>query len=186
MSTENSMTIADGLNELKRIEKVVLKKQANISRYCSKRRGQKDEIDEQKKFVKETGQSVRDLLQRHKTIKLAINRSNLDTMVHFEGKDLSIAEAILFKQKYYVLTNAYHNSFHHNNGRNQIQNFVNTLGIRSGSVIDAELAEKFDLVPELYYDEKSLIKSKEDHLSLYSYIDTLIEKSNHKTFIGVA
>jgi len=54
MSAENTMTIADGLNELKRIEKVVLKKQATISRYCSKRKGEKDEVENQKKFVKET------------------------------------------------------------------------------------------------------------------------------------
>jgi len=184
MSAENTMTIADGLNELKRIEKVVLKKQATISRYCSKRKGEKDEVENQKKFVKETAQSARDLLTRHGTIKLAINKSNLETMVHFEGKDMSVAELILYKQKYHGLRVAYLNAFHANNGRNQVQNFATTLGMR-GSMSE-EQAIKFDLVPELYYDEKQLIKDKEEALNLYAYTDSLIEKSNHKTFIEVA
>jgi len=105
-------------------------------------------------------------------------------MVHFEGKDMSVAELILYKQKYHGLRVAYLNAFHANNGRNQVQNFATTLGMR-GSMSE-EQAIKFDLVPELYYDEKQLIKDKEEALNLYAYTDSLIEKSNHKTFIEVA
>ena len=60
MSIENKMTIADALTELKRIKKLIDKRVQIITRYSSKRRGGKDEIETQKKFITSEGQSVKD------------------------------------------------------------------------------------------------------------------------------
>ena len=92
------ITIADALTELKRIKKLLTKRSQNITRYSSKRKGGKDEIENQRKFIDSEYQSAKDLIVRYKTIKLAINASNLETMLSFEKKTFSVADAILFKQ----------------------------------------------------------------------------------------
>jgi len=183
MSEENNLTIADALTELKRIKKLIDKKVGIITRYSSKRRGGKDEVENQKKFIASEGQSVRDLITRYKDIKLAINNSNLETVLNFEGKQFSVAEAILFKQQFYQMNETLYNAFTSNTGINQVNQYARLMG--AGMQLTPEQAEKLDLVPELLYDEKKILKAKEENLSLYSFADALIEKSNHKTFISL-
>ena len=184
MSLENKLTVADALTELKRIKKLLDKRIQNISRYASKRRGGKDEIDNQKKYIDSETQSAKDLITRYKDIKLAINKSNLETMLDFEGKQFSVAEAILFKQQLYEMNNKLYNAFTPNTGVNLVNQYIRTLGGIGGQFTEEQM-EKLDLVPELLYDEKKLLKLKEDNLSLYSFVDALIEKSNHNTFISL-
>ena len=44
-----------------------------------------------------------------------------------------------------------------------------------------EALEKLDLIPHLFYDEKEKQEKLDELLELRSYIDRLIEKSNHQT-----
>ena len=182
MSEENHLTIADALTELKRIKKLLEQRNQNILRYSSKRRGGKDELENQKKFIDSEFQSAKDLIKRYQDIKLAINKSNLETLVEFEGQKLTVANAILFKQQFYEMYKNLLNSFNPNTGIQQVNQYVQSLG-GIGRQFTTEQMEKLDLVPELLYDEKQIIKLKENDLNLYSFVDALIEKSNHNTFI---
>ena len=184
MSKENKLTIADALTELKRIKKVLGKRHQNIKRYSSKRCGGKDEIENQKKFIDSEFQSAKDLITRYTDIKLAINKSNLETILEFEEKTFSVAEAILFKQQFYEMKNELYDSFSPQTGIIQVNQHVKALGGIGGHASEEEM-EKLNLVPELLYDEKEIIKLKEDNLNLYAFIDALIEKSNHNTFISL-
>jgi len=177
------MTIADALTELKRIKKLLDKRYANIGRYSSKRRGAKDEVENQKKYIDEQFQSANDLIERYKDIKLAINKSNLETMLEFEGKTFSVAEGILFKQQFYEMKNGLYNSFTPNVGTHQVNLYIRSIG-GVGSLTQEQL-EKLDLIPELLYDEKRMQGFKEGNLNLYSFMDALIEKSNHNTQISL-
>ena len=184
MSKENTLTIADALTELKRIKKLLVKRNQNITRYASKRRGGKDEIEGQRKYVAEEFQSAKDLLTRYKDIKLAINKSNLETILTFEEKEFSVAEAILFKQQFYEMQNKIYSAFTPNTGLNLVNQYIRTLG-GIGSQFTEDQLKKLDMVPELLYDEKEILKLTEDALNLYSFVDALIEKSNHNTRITI-
>ena len=177
------ITIADGLTELKRIKKLLEQRNAYITRYSSKKRGNKDEVEDQKNFIAKQKQSAIDLIQRYCDIKLAINQSNLETMLSFEKRTFSVAQAILFKQQLHDMQTALYNSFVPNTGQAQINAYVRAIG-GLGSLSQEQL-EKLDLVPELLYSEAELIKLKETNLNLYSYVDALIEKSNHNISIEV-
>ena len=176
------ITIADGLTELKRIVKLIEKRRENIFRYASKRRGSKDEIDNQRDFIKSEFDSCKDLITRYADIKLAINKSNLFTQLEFMDKQFTVAEAILFKQQFYEMKKGLYDVFSPNTGNRQVDHYINALRVGS---LDQDQLEKLDLVPELLYDEKKMISLKEENLNLYSYVDALIEKSNHNTVISI-
>ncbi|GAI34008.1 unnamed protein product, partial [marine sediment metagenome] len=63
------------------------------------------------------------------------------------------------------------------------------IRIHMGNIGRLDLTEEelsaINMVPELMYDEAEMIKEKEDLLNLYSFIDALIEKSNHNTVINI-
>ncbi len=180
--TKNNMTVADALTELKRIVKLSAKRNQNIARYSSKKRGELDEIEGQKNWIKKQHQSADDLIRRWADIKLALNESNLRTFIEFEGKRFSVAEAILFKQQLYEMKNDLLNSFTPNTGLDQIRVHMGNIGRLD---LNEEQLAAINLVPELMYDEAELIKAKEDLLNLYSFVDALIEKSNHNTSISI-
>ena len=184
METENKteMTVAEALTELKRIVKLSVKRNQNIARYSSKKKGDSDEIEGQKKWIAAQYQSAKDLIERWTKIKLALNESNIQTIIEFEGKKFSVAEAILFKQQLYEMKSNLLISFTPNTGLNQI--LINLGNIGRLELNEKELAA-INLVPELMYDEAEMIKAKDDLLNLYSFIDALIEKSNHNTVINI-
>lgn len=179
--TKNSMTAAEALTELKRIAKLLLKRYANIRRYASKKKGEPDEITGQKEWIAAQYQSAKDLIERWTAIKIALNASNLETYIEFEKKEFSVAEAILFKQKLYEMRKNLLNSFTPEQGLHQVKTHAT---IRPTNLTPEQL-EKIDLVPELMYDEAEILKQKDDLLNLYSFIDALIEKSNHNTVITI-
>ncbi len=180
--TKNSMTVAEALTELKRINKLSAKRCQNIRRYSSKKRGELDEVEGQKKWIAAQYQSAKDLIKRWTKIKLAINASNLKTIIEFEGSKFSVAEAILFKQQLYEMKNDLLNSFTPETGLNQIHTHLGNIGRLD---LNEEQMAAINLVPELMYNEAEMIKEKEDLLNLYSFIDALIEKSNHNTVITI-
>lgn len=179
---KNSMTVAEALTELKRIVKLSTKRNQNIRRYSSKKRGEMDEVTGQKKWIAAQYQSAKDLIERWTKIKLALNDSNLQTVIEFEGSKFSVAEAILFKQQLYEMKNKLLNSFTPDTGLDQIRNYMGNIGRLD---LDEEQMAAINMVPELMYDEAEMIKAKEDLLNLYSFIDALIEKSNHNTVITI-
>ena len=180
--TKNNMTVAEALTELKRINKLSEKRCQNIARYSSKKRGELDEVEGQKKWIAAQYQSAKDLITRWTKIKLAMNASNLKTIIEFEGEKFSVAEAILFKQQLYEMKNDLLNSFTPDQGNFQIRTHMGNIGRLD---LTEEELMAINMVPELMYDEAEMIKEKEDLLNLYSFIDALIEKSNHNTVITI-
>lgn len=175
------LSLADCLAELKRIDSILDKRFINIKKYSSKRRGSKDLIENQKDYVREQSQSARDLLTRYKNIKLAMQTANLVATFEYNGKTYSIAEAMLYKQYLHKKYARLYYSFSPDQANIQIDRFIRTLG----GNITQEMAEKLDLVPEIFYNERHVEKESEDLLTLMSYIDKLIDKTNHSTYIEI-
>ena len=175
------LTIALALQELKRINKIIITRKRDITRYCSKMRSSKDEIEKQKEYVQERFQSIQDLLQRYSTIKVLIQKSNIETFITYNDKQYSIAEALLYKhylaQEYISL----YNCFNASNAQRQINDQQRYL---SGNLSD-DMKEKLDFVPELYYDERKIRQLAEELVGFISYADPLIDQSNHNTSIEI-
>jgi len=175
-------TVAEAMVELKLIMKKIETKMANIKRYSSKAKMIEDEKKDQEEYVKEHLQSAEDLIQRYTKIKLAIQKSNLETSFEFQNKTYSVAEAILFKQGLLDLYEKLWDSLSDSTGKSQINEYLRKFGM--GTMSEEALA-KIELVPYLFYDEKMKEKKLEELLELRSYLDRLIDKSNHNTIINV-
>ena len=180
----DTMTIADALTELKRIKKIMPRKIANISIYSSKRRGAKDQIEGQAKFVKSETKAVLDLIKRFESIKGAVNASNLEATIVLDGETMTVGHSILFKQQYKEMYETLYNAFTPTTGQRQVDQHARYLGSNMANFSDKQLAD-LDLIPELLYKEKTVIAKKEHYLNMYSEADRLIEKSNHATTITV-
>lgn len=172
-----TLTIAEGLRELGRIDKLLRKRYRNIKRYASKLKATVDEIPNQQAYIREQEQSARDLLVRWKTIKLAINTANLEATFTFNDTEYSVAEAILHKQ---YLSDQYaklYDSFDTTNADNQLS----AMSIRG---LNDESRQAMNLVPEVYFNIKIVQKNVENLLALTSRLDALIDASNHRTTIA--
>ena len=179
---KTEMTVAEALTELKRIAKLLVKRNKNIRRYSSKKKGELDEVEGQKAWITNQYQSAKDLIKRWTAIKLAMNTSNLETIIEFEGAKFSVAEAILFKQQLYEMKKDLLDSFTPERGQQMIQAHMSQVGRME---LSEEERAAINLVPELMYSEAEVIKAREDLLNLYSFIDALIESSNHNTVIDI-
>jgi hypothetical protein len=177
------MTVAEGLAELKRILNLLQKRYVNITNYCSKRRGSKDEIENQREFINSETQSALDLIKRYGLIKVAIEKSNTETSVTYKDTTMTIAEAIIFKRTMMTEYGKLFNSFRPDKGAAQINDFARLTGLNTRGTLEKETIEKLDLIAELYYDPKLVMKSVEDLNELYSHLDVLIDMSNHATSI---
>lgn len=175
------MTIAEALKELKRIDAIMLQRRATITRYCSKMKGSRDEVENQEKYVKEQTQSAQDLLKRYSAIKTVIQTANLTAFFEVKGKKYTLAEAILYKQYLMAQYEALWASF--NTGNAQTQLSMDNTYRRTIAGLTQEQAVKLDMVPEVYYDEKLIQKNKEDLLELKLNMDAMIDKTNHATTI---
>ncbi|KKN86589.1 hypothetical protein LCGC14_0267650 [marine sediment metagenome] len=183
-STEtNQMTVADGLTELKRIDKLLSQRQQEIVRYASKKKGSKDEIENQRDFVKDKFKSAQDLIKRYNDVKIAIQQSNIKTTIHFENKNYTIAEGLLLKQGLFDRYDSLFACLNNHNGAQQVAVAQQELNMRGK--LPEEAAEKFEMIPELLFNEVENMARKEELLNLRSYIDALIEKSNHHSFIEI-
>jgi hypothetical protein len=177
---QNYLTIAEGLQELKRIVKILESRRNYIIRYCSKKKGSRDEIEKQAEFVKAQFKSALDLITRYKDVKTEIQKANLTASFTFNGKKYTLSEAILYKQFLNAQYTALYNSFNTSTAQAHLLIYQRAFGN-----LTPEQLEKIDMVPELYYDEKQIIKNKEDLIGLMANMDALIDKTNHATTINV-
>lgn len=191
MSDENTMTVAEALSELKRINRILPQRSANIRRYCSKMKASEDEVDHQRDFIDGQRQSAEDLIDRYVKIKLAIAQSNLVTMIEWEGNRMSVAEAILYKPNVgnrssstsHMLKQLYQ-SFVPENGTRMVEYFARQLGHNLQSMEEGQRA-LVNLVPELYYDPKEIENIRDNIIALETRLDALIDGSNHQTTISI-
>ncbi len=189
--TENTMTVAEGLSEIKRIVKILPLRNNNITRYCSKRTGEKDSIDKQEEYVKGQRQSAENLIERMMDIKEAIMASNLETTVTWKEDTMTVARAILFKSNVggrltsvKRLYDALYRSFNTTTANAQIHEYASLEGYSQQRLSDDAKA-KLEMVPETYYDEREVQGKLENLIELESMLDALIDASNHKTQITI-
>ena len=184
MSTGNKMTIADGLAEIRRLDKRITSALPVINKHASKWKAGPDLVPKQKEHVSSLIQSVKDMLERKRKIKIAIARSNLDVEVEYGGRVMSIHEALLFKGVHRQNNGEYHtlNSLYEQLNTNIADNQIYTIANRG---IGDDMKELMNLVPAVFYDEKKVQEWKDDNLDLFSIVDALVDKSNHKTFIEI-
>jgi len=180
----SQMSIAEGLNELKRINSTLELRYQNIRDYCSKRHNSKDKIEHQAEFVKSEEKSARDLLDRYTRIKMAINKSNLTTILQYKTYNLSVAEAILFKNYIAEQENKLLEQFTDRIAKQEIDDHRYALSVTSQKLDSAQLMA-LDLVPELYYEPKRILMEREKIIDFLGKVDFLIDASNHKTMITV-
>jgi hypothetical protein len=176
---KNELTIAEALNELKLLVKRFDERVRRIQRYSSKMAKNEDEIDGQQAWVDEQRQSANDILARYHAIKQAIQRSNLETVIEYGDKGMTIADALVFKQQTYEMQARLLAAFTPALGERQVQSF---LGRQTGAFTQEELTQ-LKLVPHLFYDEKEIHGAREGLIALHSNLDVLIEASNHRTVI---
>ena len=186
-----TMTVAEGLSEIKRIVKILPLRNNQITTYCSKRKDGKDSIEKQEEYVKEQRQSAEDLITRMMDIKEAIMASNLQTTVTWKDTTMSIARAILFKSNVggrltsvKRLYEALYRSFNTTTANSQIHEYASLKSYNMRTLGDEE-KEKLDIVPVTYYDEREIQVKLEDLIELESMLDALIDASNHKTEITI-
>jgi hypothetical protein len=184
------MTVAEGLNEVKRIYALVVKRGQNIKRYSSKVRKEPDELDHQQEYIDGQRKSAEDLIERYLKIKEAIEASNLQEEVVYipkSGKEIrvTVARALLYKQDrgaFEMLQNLYM-SFSIQTHANQLNNYVQA---RAGKIpLTEEDLEKLDLVAHRFYDEKEIMQKLEDLDEFKAKLDVLLDASNHKTTITI-
>ncbi len=182
MTETNEMTVAEAMEELKLINKKFLKNIELLKKYSSKAKKNDDSIEKQDEYVKGLIQSSKDLISRYTTIKLEIQKSNLTSTIEFKSKNYSIAEAILLKQGLIDWKERLWNSISENEAERQTNKLLEAMGRLT---LTEEALEKLDLIPHLFYDEKEKQQKLDDLLELRSYIDRLIEKSNHQSKISI-
>lgn len=171
---KKELTIAEGLKELKLIDKKLRVRYDHIRQYSSKMEGVADSIEKQDVYMKERRQSAEDLLKNYSAIKMAMQRANLEASFEFKGKTYTLAEAILWKHVLKEQYEALYGAFTSMTARGQIQE---ERAARAG-LPEADMV-KLGLVPHLFYDEKEIQERKEELLELTAYIDALIDKTNH-------
>jgi len=178
MSEEMTMTKAEAIQELKRIDKQVDRLCARITRYSSKVAVLPDEIERQQAQVDGWKQAVGDLLDRYTKIRLALNASNLVTTFVFKEREYSIAKAILYKQYLALKYTKLMESFNDSTAQKQ-------LGRMSVSGIPSDKMEAAMIVPKLFYKEDEINQAKDALLELMAHLDAKIDASNHATTITI-
>ncbi len=174
---KNELTVAEALNELKLLVKRFDERVRRIQRYSSRMEQADDEIEGQQKWVDKQRQSAKDILTRIHTIKSTIQQSNLETRIEYGGRQISIAEALAFKQMTFEMEKQLLGAFTPSTAEQQIRNMTNRTQISN------ETMEALKLTPHLFYDEKEIHEAREKLLIFHSNIDVLIEASNHRTVI---
>ena len=187
--TLEKMTVAEGLNEIKRVDNLLQKRVSNISLYSSKMRKEKDAIPGQQKYIDEQKQSAEDLLKRFVEVKTAIQRSNLETKIRYIPEsgnpiEMTVAEALTFKQESgtYEMERKLYQAFSGRTGQNQIQNYLRAR--QGANQMEEEDLEKLDWVVYHFFDQKEVMQKLEDLDEFKIKLDVLIEASNHQAHIG--
>lgn len=179
------MTISEAMGELKRINSLIEQRNRELRQYSSKRKGSEDTIKNQKTYVNEQFQSAQDLIKRYCAIKLAIQQSNLNTKMMCMEREMSVAEAIIYKQNLSKVLENLYDSLNSQEGDRQVQQFSQSFGRIQMQNVSKEALEALNLSVELLYDPVRLQKLKDQLIDFNANINVQIDKSNHTTYIDV-
>lgn len=97
-----TLTITEALAELKTIGKRLAKKQDFVTQYLARPEGLKDPLEKAggtQEMLKRELQAIRDLIQRHLDIRIAIQRSNQQTGIAVGDRAMSVAEWLTWRKE---------------------------------------------------------------------------------------
>lgn len=206
------MSIHRALGELKTLEKRINKEISNGNFIgfkmgsSNKDYNTKENVEDFNKMVKESLQSINDLIKRRKTIKELIVQSNANTIVEIANNKITVASAIERKDSIIFEQNLlekmkcqYNNALVNVNKLNE--KMENSLNDKIEALISSDKSLKnSDMVISLsktYRDENewSLIddiklkeiidKMENDIISFINEVDVVLSESNATTFIEV-
>lgn len=194
MSEKKQYNIADGLREIKLLEKRMGVAAFEIRKYCSKKKGAEDEIKKQAEHVKSLRQKYKDLLKNWTGFKLAIQKANLKTFIEYVSDTdskrnikMSLAEAIMWKGVKGAhagrkeMERTLWSSFTTQKAEEQIRN-IRVILEREG-MSPGELAAA-NIVPELLgWEQLEVQAEKEFIMELEGRIDALIDAANVNTYL---
>lgn len=161
--------LTEAMKELKIIEKKMSKNILLIEKYASQPSTDRlyfGERDAQEAEIKSLIQSNHDLSTEYLRIKIAIERTNLATVVEFHGRHISIAELLVFKRKLCT-------------GLIGTYNALDDRGTRTTMRGSLSTGEKVTI--ERFYSEKFKNDSLRDWQDFYESIDGRLEVVNATT-----
>lgn len=184
---KRKLNIADGLRRITAIERKFPVVAREISKYCSKKKGQPDVITGQTKHVQGLVQKYNGLMDEWSKIKLAVQTANLETPIEYKGRKMSLAEAILWKG----VRNArpgrkefernLWNSFTTDVADREIGRMRDYFEQQGGTKEEMEAA---NLVPELLgWDEIKVQEEKEFIMDFELELDAIIDRANIVTLL---
>jgi len=179
-----TMTIANGLKELKHIDKRILKKTSEIERLCA---GQSNQVpkygDDQQEHVTKLIQSTKDLIQRKMDIKLAITKKNVETVVSFRKREYSLQEILFLREsglRGQSIADLIKRLFSALHSDDRVEIGVKSINDRNAGEKDAP---KVEIIR--YFDIDKRDREEEEFDRLLQELDYLIEEANFRTLIDI-
>lgn len=180
------MVIQDGLTQLKILDKRMQGVLKDVEKYAA-RNNQKtnhpmgkvgtDEYSkkEAEKNIKSLRQSFMDLLERHKEIKLAIHKTNAQTTIEVAGREMTIEEAIYYKEQGLTAHKNFISTY--NAAVNRAKRDVTDWNMRLPHDADEKLKADvwYLLSPEDIQDNRDFVES------FYEEVDGALNKANATT-----
>ena len=170
------MKIIDALKELPLIEKKVHKNAEQVEKYASYGSHVGAEFEDQaqqEKELKSLLQSNKDLLERYRKLKLALSKTNNETVVTINDKAMTITEWIIFRNKTSSLATSVYNRLTTRKAESDIRN--TQVNLNEGQVVGIVKC----------YQEKDKNNALEYVADLYSQIDATLERVNATTDLVV-
>lgn len=173
-------TITEALAELATIDKRLPKKAAQMFQYVARPEQLKDPLVKtggSEKFIDEERQSYGDLLIRKINLRAAIARANAETMLNIDGREMSVADWLVWKREcyepQYTLLNGLLQQVH--SARSQARQ-VSQQNTQNRN-------EPIELIISL--DEQALIGELDALTDTYGRLDGLLSLKNATTTIEV-
>ena len=167
------MTITEGLKELKLIEKKLKKNKELLAKYSSQPSNEKPYFgteEEQRKEIKSILQSSEDLVIRYTNLHGRITRTNLKTVVQFNGEPYTIDSLLQIKRTLANLMIDIYKSLNDNNYYNMISSYKTS-----------SFQQNNDLSLVRFYNEKDKQESIRKWEDFYNEIDSRLETINATT-----
>ena len=178
------ITITEGLAEMKTIDKRVEKKREFIMAFLVRQLGLVDPHAKEggsEKLLTEAVQSIKDLLHRKLTIRMAMNRANDATSLIIEGTILSLAEWLVWRREVAPAIEKL------NKGMVDRINTVRNEATRKGyQMVPADTASTQLTDIKVNINEKSLSDMLEKHDKILGELDGLLSLKNATTTIDIA
>ena len=180
------ITITEALAELNTISKRVLKKKEFVNTYLARPEGLKDPLEKaggSVKVLREELQAIKDLLMRHVSIRIAIQRSNQETPITVGGTTKSVAEWLTWRKEVAPSIQTFNATMRHTLDQTRRQAQQRGAAVVSASVSVAGDAKPTDFVVNV--DEAELNADAETLENILGTLDGQLSLKNATVTISI-